>query len=101
MDASRHQTGGGTLSNLKSKVSTKKEENVALIYVGPTIKSLAQYSVFNNGIPPYIESKFERCPELRSLFLPVNEFPSRQGDLNRVGSELNVSYNAVLLTKGV
>lgn len=100
MVASSNKTGGGTLSSVK-KVNEKKQEIQSLIYIGPTLPNLVQYSAFTNGMPKYIESKFERCPQLRSLFLPIEDFPDRQNEVSRIGSELNTAYETVLQMKGV
>ncbi|EJW19146.1 hypothetical protein M5X00_17505 [Paenibacillus alvei] len=89
------------MSAVKKQVNEKKLESQSLIYIGPTLPNFVQYSTFTNGIPKYIESKFERCPELRSLFLPVEDFAARQSELSQVGSELNMAYETVLQMKGV
>lgn len=88
------------MSSMKKRTA-KQEEGDALIYVGPTFPNLTQYTTFTNGLPMYIKTMLERRPELRSLFLTIEDFPEKQNEVTRTGSELNVAYTAALETKGV
>lgn len=80
--------------------TAKKLKDEHLIYVGPTMKNgLTRYAIYRGGIPEHIKAELERIPELRSLFLPVSDFPARQGEIRQAGTSLNAAYMAV--QKGV
>lgn len=80
--------------------TAKKPKDEQLIYVGPTLKNgITKHSVYRGGIPEYVKAELERIPELRFLFLPVADFPARQGEIMQTGTTLNAAYMAV--QKGV
>ncbi|MFW5433705.1 hypothetical protein [Paenibacillus apiarius] len=89
------------MSSMKKRNAKQDKEGSALIYVGPTFLNLTQYTTYTNGLPTYVKAMIERRPELHSLFLPVEDFPEKQNEVTRTGSELHVAYAAALKTKGV
>ncbi|MCM3567852.1 hypothetical protein [Neobacillus mesonae] len=53
------------------KVSPVKKE--PLIYIGSSLKNgrLEQFSVFNNGIPAFLEEDIKKCPAIKALMVPI------------------------------
>lgn len=94
------------MSNAKTttskKVSTDNgtQENVieekTVIYVGPPLRRLATYAVFRGGLPQYLNKELERISEIRSLFLPVEDFVNRQAEVSDPTTLLYAAYQAVL-----
>ncbi len=104
------------VSESKSETATRraasdKSERVAdntsaieqWIYIGPTIKQLGleTNSVFTESIPKHIAKKMDEQPELRSMFIAVNDLAQKNGELAAVGSELHTAYEALEAKKGV
>lgn len=59
---------------IKKEVPETKAEPLHLIYVGDTILELGllQSTVYINSLPKQIEEKFEEVPQLKKLFVPVD-----------------------------
>lgn len=57
----------------KVEKSEQVEQNQTLIYVGESLKNgrLHQFSVFNNGIPPFLKEDIEKCPAIKALMVPI------------------------------
>lgn len=69
-----------------------------LIYCGPNIPggALQKYTVFKGGIPGYLSGLFEKCPEIKSLFVPVTDLAVTEQAISTKGSRFNVLYGAVV-----
>ncbi len=72
------------------------------IYIGPTIKQLGleTNSVFTQSIPKHIAKKMDEQPELRFMFIAVNDLAQKNSELAAVGSELHTVYEALEAKKG-
>ena len=46
---------------------------VRLAYVGPNVPGgiLHRFQVFKGGLPPYCKDVFEKIPEIKELFVPI------------------------------
>ena len=78
---------------------------VRLAYVGPNVPSgiLHRFQVFKGGLPPYCKDLFERIPEIKELFVPVEELESTRRKIEESGTnEARLFYIAQQkLAKGV
>lgn len=75
-------------------------EKEHLIYIGPTLPGgLEQHALFTDGIPARVAKRFEDTPELRELFIAVEDFPAGRVDIETPGTELYAALEAV--KKGV
>ena len=74
--------------NKKSSQTTKPER---LIYVGPSYKNgkLLKYQVFIGGLPTHIDDVFEKCPQIKKLFVAVSELPEAERAIAKAGTPMN------------
>lgn len=84
--------------NKKSGQTTKPER---FIYVGPPYKGgkLQKYQVFIGGLPTHIGEVFEKCPQIKNLFVPVGNLAEVEKAIAKAGTPLNKYYRAVLLAQ--
>lgn len=84
-----------TKSTAKSAAATKP---LRLIYVGPTLKGykLIKYQVFIGGYPTHLDGEFEKCPQLKRLFVPVKDLVQSEKEVNTAGTPLNKYYKLAL-----
>lgn len=76
-EESKEEIKNPTKSSLKKEQESKKtvkETQKQYIYCGPKFKSLSPYVVYVNGYPKVAEKHFEKCPTLKKMFVPINEF---------------------------
>jgi hypothetical protein len=66
----------GGIDMSKAKNNEKGKEQEAVIYCGASLSAgtLQQYSVFVNGIPEHLNEHIEKCPAIKSLFVPISKF---------------------------
>ncbi len=81
----------------ETKKSTKKENTKEstcepVVYIGPDIPDVKQYTVFNNGLPATLVQKIADRPFFDSLVVPVTRLAQTNADLAKEGSALNVIY---------
>lgn len=83
-----------TKSTAKSAAATKPQR---LIYVGPTLKGykLIKYQVFIGGYPTHLDGEFEKCPQLKRLFVTVKDLVQAEKEVNTAGTPLNKYYKLV------
>lgn len=83
-----------------SKSAAVANKSQRLIYVGPTLKGykLIKYQVFIGGYPTHIDEEFEKCPQLKRLFVPVKALVQAEKEIATAGTPLNKYYKMV---KGV
>lgn len=63
-----------------------------MVYIGPDIPDVKQYTVFNNGLPATLVQKIADRPFFNSLVVPVTRLAQANADLAKEGSALNVIY---------
>ena len=67
------ETSGTSLPPVENPPQPAQTKPARLIYVGPNVPGgiLQRYQVFKGGLPPYCGSLFEKVPEIKELFIPV------------------------------
>lgn len=58
-----------TKKMVKEAVKPVEHSSKTLVYCGPSIKSLQQYSVFKGELPDYLNKIIEEFPLIKSLFV--------------------------------
>ncbi len=74
------------------KENTKEITREPVVYIGPDIPDVKQYTVFNNGLPAILIQKIADKPFFNSLVVPVTKLAQANVDLAKEGSALNVLY---------
>ena len=84
--------------NKKNVQSVKSER---FIYVGPSYKNgkLLKYQVFIGGLPTHIDDVFEKCPQIKKLFIAVSELPEAERAIAKAGTPMNKYYQAAVLAQ--
>lgn len=85
-------------SRKKSKQSTiTSTSEEPKIYIGPNLpgQPLAQFQVFRNGIPKFVDTIAERSPEIRGLFIPVGKLAAARKRLAQRGTREQQLFAAV------
>ncbi len=89
-------------SNKKIKYSLKEKDKV--IYCGPNIPGglLTKYRVFKCGIPEYLDELIDKCPEIKSLFVPIADLPKADRAVGTKGTPEQMAYEKVMkfISKG-
>ena len=69
-----------------------------LIYIGPNVPGgmLQRYQVFRGGIPEHVKQIVEKCPAVKSLFVPVDGFAAAEQEISIAGSANNALFKEVL-----
>lgn len=65
----------------------QEQQAVTLIYVGPSLKTLQKYSVFQNGLPAYVDEHIEKCPAIRGLLISVDQLAAAEQSAKEMGSK--------------
>lgn len=81
--------------------NTKKKQAGRLIYVGPPHKGgkLLKYQVFIDGLPTHIDDVFEKCPQIKNLFVPIAELAAAEKDIAKAGTPMHKYYRAAVLAQ--
>ena len=73
-----------------------KAKRETIIYMGPNLLGgHAATGDIYRGMPKHLEEEFAKMPELKSLFIPVNDLPSFKQDLETQGSEAYRLYQNI------
>jgi len=69
-----------------------------LIYCGPNIPGgiLQKYTVYVNGIPRYLSDLLIKCPAIKSLIVPIEQFSQTEQAIKQKGTPQNMFYNQIL-----
>ena len=69
-----------------------------LIYIGPNVPGgmLQRYQVFRGGIPEHVKQIVEKCPAVKSMFVPVDGFAAAEQEIFKAGSAHNALFKEVL-----
>lgn len=72
---------------------SKKDTNVAQIYMGPSIRGtiLERYKVFRGDLPSSIEEVAKKVPAVKRLIVNVNELASVE---RKLADKTSVQYRA-------
>ncbi len=79
-----------TVKKVTAKEMPQKEE--ILVYIGPDIPSVKQYTTYNNGLPDALKEKIKEHPFFNSLVVPVAKLARASAELAREGSALNILF---------
>lgn len=82
------------VQDVSESTKVKREQ---LIYIGPNIPGgvLHRYQVYRGGTPEHLKDVFEKCPAIRSLFVPVANFAAAEQALSQTGSAENTLFREV------
>lgn len=81
-----------TKQKTKDETVSGKKETV-FIYVGPTNKYIARYTIYRNGYPTHLKEKIEEFPLLKSLFINPEQLTDFEKKVNEVGSVENIWFH--------
>ena len=78
----------------RENVQSKKEQ---LIYIGPSLPggSLAQHTIFRDGIPKHIDEVLKKYPQVDTLIVPIAKLLEAQEELRRKGTAIQQAYQAL------
>lgn len=78
------------------ETAEEKQPFVPVIYVGPNIPggALSRFTVFNNGLTPFVENLKQKHPSVEALLIPVEEYPNRTHELNSQTSPIRLAEKA-------
>lgn len=79
----------GAQIDVKAEPVTKAE---TMVYIGPDLTLVPQFSVFSNGVPSYLAREIEKRPVLEQLLVPVKSLSMAQEKLKVIGSKEYVLY---------
>ncbi len=87
------------IEQVEQEVTTEPKQ---LIYIGPNLSGgrLATSYITLGGFPAYLEDVAKDRPEIRLLFVPVNELAASKAELRVTGSVLQQAYVAVAAKEG-
>ena len=74
---------------VKGEGTASKE---SVVYVGPGLELVPQFSVFRNGIPGHLRAEILAKPILGELLVPVKELPAAQEALRKPGTKQYLLY---------
>lgn len=74
----------------------RKKKEIAVVYIGPTIKhKLKKNTVFANGIPEIGKEIEKDIPAIKSLFVPLKDIADAKKEVDTKDSALNLIYKKV------
>ncbi len=70
---------------------------VTCVYLGPNIPggALQTNQVFRGGLPPWCEDWFGKIPEIRELFVPVEELGNMRKKIKEPGTNESRLFSVV------
>ena len=80
------------------QVKSEPVKREQLIYIGPNVPGgmLQRYQVFRGGIPEHVKQIVEKCPAVKSLFVPVDGFAAAEQEISKAGSANNALFKEIL-----
>ena len=69
------------------------KQSKRLIYIGPNLSHgrLLQYQVFIGGLPEYLDAEFDEFPQLKQLFIPVEQLNEAVEGRSREGEWIEMA----------
>ncbi|WP_286677089.1 hypothetical protein [Aminobacterium sp. EBM-42] len=66
----------------------------SVVYCGPNLPggSLAQFTVFQGGIPPHVKKMVEKTPAIGALIVPIKGLSNTRKKINEQGTKENLLY---------
>lgn len=68
------------------------DKTETVVYIGPDLAIVPQFSVFSNGVPSYLAREIEKRPLIGHLLVPVKSLSAAQEKLKVIGSKEYVLY---------
>jgi len=91
------------MANSLSK-KAKYELQDKVIYCGPNIPGgvLSKYRIFIDGIPEYLDTLIDKCPEIKILFANVADLAKVDKAIGIKGTPEQIAYEKVMkfISKG-
>jgi hypothetical protein len=84
----------------KSRVRDKPADSTGpIVYIGPNLERgrLRQYTIFRDGVPPYLAPLIESRPEISHLLVPAFELSAA---IQRAGTAGTIEHKAYETLKG-
>ena len=83
-------------------MTTFRNQQQRMVYIGPTLSGarLRHHQIFI-GYPTYLDAEFAACPQLKKLFIPVENLREAKRQVGIKGTALYAFYDAVLNNKEV
>lgn len=81
--------------DVKKEAPAKKPER--LIYCGPSLPGgmLQQHTIYKGDISKHLDAAIEKCPAIRSLFVPVAKLAAVTTAIQSAGALENLRYREV------
>lgn len=73
---------------------TNSNQPTRVIYVGPNLTRgrLLRYRVYIGGLPTHLDEEFQTCPNLKKLFVNVENINEAETEIMTAGTPLNKYY---------
>lgn len=81
------------------KVAVKKmlqKQEQQLVYCGPTLDNLQQYSVFKGNLPSHVDQYISKFPALRSLFVTPKDLAKTRLNVSIKGTRENQLFETIM-----
>ncbi|NCC97333.1 MAG: hypothetical protein EOM02_10895 [Synergistales bacterium] len=84
------------MKNISKSVPRASDRKIRLMYMGPNLgrEMLMSGQVFKGGYPPHLTALFGEFPELKKLFIPVEDVMEFKKKLKEPGSEESRLFSA-------
>lgn len=76
----------------KAKATPVTQEVETVVYIGPDIPGVKQYTTYNAGLPDALKEKIKEHPFFNSLVVPVEKLARASKELAKEGSALSILY---------
>ncbi|WP_106494884.1 hypothetical protein [Lentibacillus sp. Marseille-P4043] len=73
-----------------------KKKPATLIYCGPTLNGLPQYSTYIGELPTNAKKHYDKSQAVQELFIKVDELASTKQKVKKVGTRENLFYKKAL-----
>lgn len=73
---------------------TNLNKPTRVIYVGPNLTRgrLLRYRVYIGGLPTHLDEEFQKCPNLKKLFVSFEHIKEAETEIMTAGTPLNKYY---------
>lgn len=67
------------------------------IYCGPSLPGglLQRYTIYKGGLPVHLQTVIEKCPSVKSLFVPVAKLAAVNAAITSPGTLENLQYREI------
>ncbi|GIQ69269.1 hypothetical protein DUZ99_04630 [Xylanibacillus composti] len=75
------------------KRARQRRSSRSVIYIGPNLRGLAQYTVFRDEVPPPVRQMIDKQPEIRRLIVSISQIGAAAERMERTGTLENKAYH--------